>query len=234
MLDPNEDTEWNDVLRAKAIIPPREKEAEITEDTIVSMLEETIEKKVGGESGKKLEDMNLDELDELEDSEDEAVLEEYRRKRLAEMKEYASRAKYGSVREISGQDYVDEVTKAGEGVHVVLHLYKSGIPHCSLINDFMGKLAVKYPTTKFLRAIYSTCIPNFPEKNLPSVFCYFEGSILKQFLGTVELRGMNLTVEEFEYLLGQVGSITTDITEDPHREIKDKLLTELATGNNDW
>jgi hypothetical protein len=42
--DPNEDTEWNDALRAKGIIPPK-KEKEITEDQIVSMLEQTIEEK---------------------------------------------------------------------------------------------------------------------------------------------------------------------------------------------
>lgn len=34
--DPNEDTEWNDVLRKKGIIP--QKEAEITEDAIVAMV----------------------------------------------------------------------------------------------------------------------------------------------------------------------------------------------------
>lgn len=38
------------------------------------------------------------------------------------------KAKFGSVKEISAIDYVDEVNKAGEGVWVVLHLYKSGYP----------------------------------------------------------------------------------------------------------
>lgn len=38
------------------------------------------------------------------------------------------RAIFGSVREISAIDYVDEVNKAGPGVWVVLHLYKSGYP----------------------------------------------------------------------------------------------------------
>lgn len=46
MQNPNEDTEWNDILRAKGIIPQKEKE--ISEDQIVSMLEETIEKKTQG------------------------------------------------------------------------------------------------------------------------------------------------------------------------------------------
>lgn len=73
-----------------------------------------------------LEDKDLDELDELEDEEDERVLLEYRRKRIAEIREAASKAKYGDVKEISAQDYVQEVNKAGEDVFVVLHLYKSG------------------------------------------------------------------------------------------------------------
>jgi hypothetical protein len=73
-----------------------------------------------------MEDMNLDELDELEDDEDEKVLAEYRAKRIAEMKALAERSKYGDVREISAEDYVPQVNKAGDGVWVVLHLYKQG------------------------------------------------------------------------------------------------------------
>ena len=48
MQDPNEDTEWNDILRAKGIIPERPKEKEITEDDIVSMLEQTVKDKSSG------------------------------------------------------------------------------------------------------------------------------------------------------------------------------------------
>ena len=38
MQDPNEDTQWNDVLRSKGILPPKEKEAAITEDTLVKVV----------------------------------------------------------------------------------------------------------------------------------------------------------------------------------------------------
>lgn len=205
-------------------------EKEITEDAIVNMIEQTIEAK---QNGKQMADMDLDELDELEDSEDEEILQQFRAKRIAEMKELASKAKFGFVQEISGQDYVDEVTNAGKDINVVLHLYKAGIPHCALLNQFMVELARKYPQTKFLKAIYSTCLPNFPEKNLPSVFCYYEGNIKKQFLGPVDLRGPTITLEEFEYLLGQVEAIPTEIKEDPRPKIKDKMLSDLAD-NNDW
>ena len=47
LQNPHEDTEWNDVLRAKGIIPPKQQQ-EITEDDIVGMLEQTIEKKATG------------------------------------------------------------------------------------------------------------------------------------------------------------------------------------------
>lgn len=57
----------------------------------------------------------------------------------------------------------------------------------------MRQLAGKYPYTKFLKAVAQTCIPNFPERNLPSVFVYFEGDMKKQFIGPHELRGTALT-----------------------------------------
>lgn len=123
--DPNADTEWNDALRKKGILPPKPKEAEITEADLVHMLEATIQDKSSEIlfnftlqsfhfflflDGRNLEKLDLDELDELEDSEDEAVLIEYRNKRIAEMKELSSRSKFGYVREITGEEYVNEVS----------------------------------------------------------------------------------------------------------------------------
>jgi len=83
MQNPNEDTEWNDVLRAKGIIPDKPKEAEVNEDDIIKMLEDTIKQKSGI---KDMADMDLDELDELEDDEEEAILLQMRNQRIAEMK----------------------------------------------------------------------------------------------------------------------------------------------------
>ncbi|KAL4710850.1 hypothetical protein ACJJTC_012942 [Scirpophaga incertulas] len=229
MQNPHEDTEWNDILRSKGILPQKEKE--VSEEQIVNMIEETILQKQA-EKEKQLSELDLDGLDELEDSEDEAVLEEYRRKRIAELKRLAEKPRFGDVREVSGQDYVQEVNKAGEGIWVVIHLYKQGIQQCALLNQHMSQLAAKFPYTKFLKAVALTCIPNYPERNLPSVFVYFEGEMKKQFIGPHELRGTNLTCEEFEYFLGQVGAVDSKIKEDPKPKIKDKLFADL--GNNDW
>ena len=106
MQNPNEDTEWNDILRKKGIIPEKTPEPEISEETLLAMMDKTIKEKRGI---KDLEDMNLEELDELEDEEDERILLEYRNQRLAEMRALQERSKYGQVREITAPEYVKEV-----------------------------------------------------------------------------------------------------------------------------
>ena len=50
MQDPNEDTEWNDILRAKGIIPEKPKENEIQEEDIIAMMDAAIKEKSGGQS----------------------------------------------------------------------------------------------------------------------------------------------------------------------------------------
>ncbi|XP_057338744.1 viral IAP-associated factor homolog [Microplitis mediator] len=230
MQNPNEDTEWNDILRSKGIIPEKPKEKEITEDQIIDLLENTIDQRTGREVT-KLDDKSLDELDELEDEEDEKVIEEYKRKRLAEMKALLSESKYGDVKEISAQDYVAEVNNAGEGVWVVLHLYKSGIPLCTLINQYLTSLATKFPTTKFLKSISTTCIPNWPDKNLPTIFIYHNGDMVKQIIGPIELRGMKLTEPELEWMLGE--AVPSKIKEDPKPKIRDVLFSNLRLNDND-
>lgn len=42
LKNPTEDTQWNDVLRQKGIIPPKPKEAEITEEQIENMVENVV------------------------------------------------------------------------------------------------------------------------------------------------------------------------------------------------
>ncbi|CAH1433221.1 unnamed protein product [Lactuca virosa] len=68
-----------------------------------------------------------EELEDLKDDLDEnRFLEEYRRKRLAEMKQTVKGAKFRSDIPISGSDFVREVSQAPSDVWVVVILYKDG------------------------------------------------------------------------------------------------------------
>ncbi|PVD32510.1 hypothetical protein C0Q70_07949 [Pomacea canaliculata] len=185
MQNPNEDTEWNDALRKLNIIPPKEKE--VTEDDIINLVEQTVQQKT---SGKNLDEMTLDELNEKEDEideEEERLFEEYRS------------------------------------------------PLCSLVNQHMYNLAHKFPETKFLKSISSLCIPNYPDKNLPTIFVYFEGELKKQFVGPVALGGMNLKQEDIEWMLKQIGAVKSDMEEPPKHEIQDMMSKAVRDSvlNND-
>lgn len=223
MQDPNADTEWNDILRSKGILPPKEKPVEVEEE-------------IPQDEGKKYEDMTLDELDEFEDEEDERVMEMYRQKRIAEIRALQAKNKFGDVREISAVDYVQEVNKAGEGIWVVLHLYKQGIPLCSLINQYLRQLAAKFPQVKFLNSISTTCIPNYPDKNLPTIFIYKEGDLKESWIGPGNFGGMNLKLDVLEWKFHEVGVIKSDLEENPTPKVHDIMMSSIRcsnTKNND-
>ncbi|XP_005110371.1 phosducin-like protein 3 [Aplysia californica] len=221
MQNQYEDTEWNDALRRHNIIPQLEKE--VTEEDIVDLVEQTVESK---SQGKSLGDMTYDELNEREDDideEDERMFEQYRRQRMAEMRAAQMKARFGDVGEISKADYVSEVNNAGEGIWVVLHIYKDGIPICKLVNNHITNLARKFPQTKFLKSVSSVCIPNYPDKNLPTIFVYLEGDLKKQWIGPIALGGMNLKQDELEWMLAQVGAVESDIEKPERPEVKDVM-----------
>ncbi|XP_055558958.1 phosducin-like protein 3 [Falco biarmicus] len=225
MQDPNKDTEWNDILRKKGILPPKEnleEQERAKEEEQLAILQKSLVK--------TYEDMTLEELEENEDEfneEDEKAIEMYRQQRLAEMKAAQMKNKFGEVLEISGKDYVQEVTKAGKGIWVVLHLYKQGIPLCALINQHMSGLARKFRDVKFIKAISTTCIANYPDKNLPTIFIYLEGDIKAQFIGPLVFGGMNLTRDELEWKISESGAIKTDLEENPRKQIQDQLMSSI-------
>ncbi|ELK32247.1 Phosducin-like protein 3 [Myotis davidii] len=225
--DPNADTEWNDILRKKGILPAKESLKELEREA-----EEEEQRVLQQSVVKTYEDMTLEELEDNEDEfneEDERAIEMYRQQRLAELKAAQLRNKFGEVLEISGKDYVQEVTKAGEGLWVILHLYKQGIPLCSLINQHFSRLARKFPDVKFIKAISTTCIPNYPDRNLPTIFVYLEGDIKAQFIGPLVFGGMNLTIDELEWKLSESGAIKTDLEENPKKPIEDALLSSVRS-----
>nr|CAB3264731.1 phosducin-like protein 3 [Phallusia mammillata] len=217
MQNPNEDTEWNDALRKHGILPKKEKPAPLPEE-----VDQT-------EVVNNYEDMTLEELDEFEDEEDERVMQMYREKRIAEMKALQMKSNYGDVREISAIDYVQEVNKAGDGIWVVLHLYKQGIPLCSLLNQYLSRLAAKFPTVKFLKSISTTCIPNYPDKNVPTIFIYKDGEMAAQWIGPLSLGGMNLKQDMLEWRLSKLGVVTSTLEEDPTPKVHDVMTSSIRS-----
>ncbi|KAK7266909.1 hypothetical protein RIF29_19570 [Crotalaria pallida] len=157
-----------------------------------------------------LDSKNEDELQDLEDDlDDDRFLQEYRKKRLAEMKETAKILRFGSVIQISGSDFVREVSQAPSDVWVVVILYKDGIPECGLLMQSVEELAVRYPATKFVKIISTDCIPNYPDRNLPTLLVYNNGAVKGNYVGLHSF-GRRCTPEGVAFVLCQSDPVLND------------------------
>ncbi|KAL0080269.1 thioredoxin-like protein [Phycomyces blakesleeanus] len=224
MDDPNADTEWNDILRAKGILPPRDEQ---TKDEIEDMYAEALHARRREEED--LDNKTLDELDELEDLEDDRIILEYRQKRLQEMQAVSSKEKYGDVVQISKPDFVKEVTEASKECYVVVHLFKDYIPACKLMNQHLAVLAKQFKATKFLKIVSDQCIPNYPDRNVPTLLVYGEGDIKANLVGAAQFGGMKMTVQSLRTLLAQYGAVPPEKESVEKEQPKKTIYSSSAT-----
>ncbi|KAJ2722272.1 phosducin [Coemansia sp. Benny D115] len=199
-MDPNEDTEWNDILRKHGILPQQIK---ITQNDIYDSAVE----KAQEEEARRLEDLDLEALDELEDEEDDQILEHYRQQRMAEMQAQLAKEKYGELYQISEPDYKREVTQASTDTWIVVHLFRDSIPECKLMNRHLSELAQQYRATKFVKIISVECIHNYPDANLPTLLVYGNGDMRAQLVRLDRFGGMKTKRKDIEGYLLDIGAV---------------------------
>ncbi|XP_051474253.1 phosducin-like protein 2 [Apus apus] len=147
--------------------------------------------------------------------------------RLQEWEYHQRRQKYGELREICGEQYVQEVTNAPEDVWVIIHLYRSSIPMCLLVNEYLSLLARKFPEVKFLKAIVNSCIQNYHDRCLPTILVYKTDEIKGRFIGVAECGGIHLQVEELEWKLMEVGAIETNLGDNSKKYTIDMMTLSV-------
>lgn len=90
------------------------------------------------------------------------------------------------------------IKKQHKGTGVVCFLYKDSVEECRLLSGYLDRLAEKYPATKFVSIIGDQCIPNYPDKNLPTMLIYRNGELHRQIIGLrpeIGLDGMKTKCE---------------------------------------
>jgi hypothetical protein len=160
--------------------------------------EETVEDREEEEAAEidnTLASMNISQLDELADDceeDEDKLLDFYRQRRLAEIKIAQMRNKFGDVNEIIKADWVREVTEASETAWVVCHLYQDSIVECRLMENALQVLAPRFPDIKFVKIKSTQAVENWPDRNLPSLFCYANGEMKVQSFTLRHLQGKNM------------------------------------------
>ncbi|KAJ7148383.1 hypothetical protein O6H91_04G072500 [Diphasiastrum complanatum] len=224
-------TEWDDIQRRLGNLPPKppvprpEPWAPASDDD-------------SSKDKQWMDTKTMEELEELEDDldlDDDRFLEEYRKKRLAELKEISKKARYGSVLPISGSDFVREVSQAPSDVWVVVHLYKDGVAECGILGRCFDELATKYPGTKFVKIVSTECIPNYPDFNLPTVLIYNNTNVKATLVGLHHFGGRRCTPEDVAFTLCQVGPVligsedddtSKSVTEKVRQDFLERILTK--------
>ncbi|SJX60658.1 related to phosducin homolog, likely to be involved in regulation of pheromone response [Sporisorium reilianum f. sp. reilianum] len=231
-VDATQDTEFHDALRAHGIIPPKPPSRSPSPE-----LPSAGEVRTRALKQATVDDLDL-ELENGLDDEEEKLLEKIRRQRMSQLRAETKKARFGRVYPISRPDYTREVTEASKhdpdahpdaqrlddeeqsgtnadkqrqgGTGVVCFLYKDGIDTCRLLAGYLDTLAAKYPATKFVSIVGDQCIPNYPDRNLPTLLIYRNGELHRQIVGLrpeIGLDGMKTKCEDIELLLTAVGAI---------------------------
>ncbi|XP_071988115.1 phosducin-like protein 2 [Engystomops pustulosus] len=218
----NEDTQSDDALRCFKIIPPKIEEKHENEELVLKMQQEVTVK-----PHEKNTQCGLQETEDTFQEEDEKAIQIYRQKRIKELKMLQKTQIYGELYEIIENQYVKEVTHAKDDVWVVLHLYRSCLPMCDLLNNHLKILAKKFPETKFLKTIADRYIPNYLDACLPTLLIYKNGQVKGRFIGMDQCGGNGVTPEELEWKLADVGAIESDLEEDPRKTFVALMMSSI-------
>ncbi|PRQ22657.1 putative thioredoxin-like protein [Rosa chinensis] len=75
--------------------------------------------------------------------------------------------------------------------------------------QFLEDLAIKYPATKFVKIISTDCIPNYPDRNLPTLLVYNSGAVKANHVGLCSF-GRRCTPEGVSLVLCQSDPVLND------------------------
>jgi hypothetical protein len=209
-----ETTEWEDILIKKGITTKAQVLMNKGLNPDDFLTDEELGKELGIKELTKAEEIDplslasLDELDELlEEDENEKAINAYREKRLQELKEQQARNRWGSVYDISRNDWISEVTECSKSCWVIVHLYQDSVIECNLVEDAFIKLAPKFKYVKFIKIRSTQAVENWPDRNLPTIFLYHDGELKLQVITLNSLGGKRMTANGIYLLLSLLLSL---------------------------
>lgn len=136
-------------------------------------------------------------------------VQQYRAKRMEEMKEQAKlgsqRVIFGNLLEIRGSKLDSVIESAPPQTFVIIHIYDEIIPGCQLVNKCLTKLAKQFPSVKFCRVqsyqLDNHLSPEFLRTALPCLLVYQGGTLIGNHIRVSQTLKEEFTVEDMEIFL---------------------------------
>lgn len=135
--------------------------------------------------------------------------QEYRARRLQEMKEHAKagrkRMLFGNFLEIRGDKFDDVIESVSDETFLVIHIYDDFVVGCRILNNCLTKLARTYQTVKFVRVqSHSLGVSkDFEQKAMPALLVYKKGDLVGNHLRITDNLGDDFTEKDVEKFLRQ-------------------------------
>ncbi len=159
----------------------------------------------------------IDELEQLEEDgfDDIKTLDEYREKRLRELKIMQALNRFGTVYEITKDEWLREVTECSHTCHVLIHLYQDYVEDCRLMDDTLQIVAQRFKYVKILRIRSTQASENWPDSNLPTLFVYDKGALAHTLSTLKEVGGKGMTPQDLEWWLATRKIVTSELEGNP-------------------
>eukprot|EP01132_Coremiostelium_polycephalum_P004687 gene4687-5853_t len=223
-------TEWEDVQRKFGNLPPSE--FDIHEKELEALIIQRAEQQEENEKiENKLSKYSSEQLDELEDDfndeDDLKVLEEFRKKRMQELRDEQSKQRFGQVYQIRADQFVEEVTNSSQKCFVVVLLFKNGITGSDILEHILSILSKKFVFVKFVKCDAHEITKGFPDSHIPSLVIYKDQIAFHQFLGISSLGGLKLSPDDVEWRLSKLKVLETTLEEDPASNSHDRIFINV-------
>jgi hypothetical protein len=171
--------------------------------------------------------------------EDDFNMDQYKEKRkmeivkerqldLAAKDSFKRKYRFGDFVEINREDWEREVNQGSlKGQWVVVVLTSDAVEEAKAVEASMKAVAEKFKSVKFLKIRSKSAIERWPDANLPTVFCYVNGEMHKQMIGSEQCGGPGTNAGRLEWRLKRLGVLEDSVME------KDAPRTKGAVGEID-
>ena len=222
----------NDILRKHGIIPEKPPDPK-------PIIQEALIEAAKRAHDNRLEDKDLDGLQDLEDEEDDAFLEIYRQKRLAELSTLQNKSVYGQVYPLQKPDYARDVTEESSKAFVLVNLTSSVGTNVEsrILSKIWREAAGKFGDIKFCEIRADMCIEGYPDRNTPAILIYKDGDIRRQIVTLAPLNGARTSLKDVQGILVEVGAIQENDVRLKRREEEDVRkydANEDDVDDDDW
>jgi len=173
----------------------------------------------------------MKQLNEQFDELEESFLNEYRQKRLEEIRKLIETTpQFGKVLDLDRESFIEAIDVENPVVPVIIHIFEKSVKSCGTMNRCLDCLALEHLSAKFCRIAASEVKMslNFAISGVPALLVYRNGELIGNFVRLGDELGEDFHSSDVEGFLIENGMLR-----DEHTTLSKVIRTSAAGINSD-